>query len=153
MSGDCDDYSSGSPHDQYRRLSPALADILKDVILTDASDYGVDLAVGDIFPIYRPGTCRWEEWQNPNDHWITCNTEETVSQPSQTLHVNLHDGMLRVNGQLLGGLRHKVENLPESNEIFRDQGFLVISSSLPGMDFITFNMNAKHKVVIRCYMI
>ncbi|KAF8443938.1 hypothetical protein L210DRAFT_3643514 [Boletus edulis BED1] len=140
---DCDNEYSAQ-YKGYHRLSPALADIPKDVILTDASDYGVDLAIGKIFPIYRPGTCRWEEWQSPNDHWITCNIEEAVSQPSQTLHINLHDGVLRVNGQLLGGLQHKVKY--QSSEIFRDQGFLVIPSDLPGMDFTTFNMNAEHKV-------
>lgn len=41
-------------------------------------------------------------------------TEVTADQPSQTVHINLLDGALRVNGQLLGGLPYEVR------EIFRD---------------------------------
>ena len=95
-------------------LSPALEEVLKDVILADASDYGVDLAVGKVFASYRPGTQRWEQLQYPNARWLTCKTEASVDQPSQTVHVNLLDGGLRVNGQLLSGLPHDV------SKIFRD---------------------------------
>ena len=77
---------------------------MRDVILGDASDYGVDLAVGKIFASYQPGTQRWEQLQDPNSRWLTCKTEAAADQPSQTLHINLLDGALRVNGQLLGGL-------------------------------------------------
>ena len=40
------------------RLSCALKEILRDEILADVSDYGVDLAVARIFTRYRPGTRR-----------------------------------------------------------------------------------------------
>jgi hypothetical protein len=86
------------------RLFLALEEILADVILADVSDYGVDLAVGKIFASYQPGTQRWEQLQYPNARWLTCETEATVDQPLQTVHINLLDGALRVNGQLLGGL-------------------------------------------------
>ena len=97
-----------------RRLSPALEVILRDVILADASDYGVDLAVGKVFASYHPGTQRWEQLQYPNARWLTCKTEATVDQPSQTVHMNLLDEALRVNGQLLSGLPI------DFMEIFRD---------------------------------
>ena len=42
------------------RLSLAVEDILRDLILADPSDYGVDLAVGKIFASYDPGTHRCE---------------------------------------------------------------------------------------------
>ena len=87
-----------------RRLSPALEEILRDVILANASDYGVDLAVGKIFVGYKPGAQRWEQLQYPNIRWLTCKTEMVVDQPSQALHINLLDGALRVDGRLLGGL-------------------------------------------------
>ena len=96
------------------RLSPALEEILKDVVLADVSDCGVDLAVAKVFASYRPGTQRWEQLQCPNARWLTCKTEATVDQPSQTVHINLLDGSLRVNGQPLSGLPHDV------SEIFRD---------------------------------
>ena len=92
----------------------AFEEILRDVVLADASDYGVDLAVGKIFASYQPGTRRWKQSQHPNARWPTCKTEASVDQPSQTVHINLLDGALRVNGQPLGGLPR------ELREIFRD---------------------------------
>ena len=86
------------------RLSPALEEILRNVVLADASDYGVDLAVAKVFASYQPGTQRWEQLQYPNARWLTCKSEATVDQPSQTVLMNLLDGALRVNGQLLSGL-------------------------------------------------
>ena len=91
-----------------RRLSPALEEILRDLILADPSDYGVDRAVAKMFASYHPGTQRWEQLQYPNARWLTCNTEATVDQPPQTVHVNLLDGDLRVAGQTLGGLPRDV---------------------------------------------
>ena len=87
---------------------------MRDVILADPSDYGVDLAVAKIFASYYPGIQRWVQLQYPNARWLICKTEATVDQPSQTVHINLLDGALRVNGQLLGEL------LPDVREIFRD---------------------------------
>ena len=94
-----------------RRLSPAVEEVLRDVILADPSDYGVDLAVAKIFASYQPGTQRWEQMQYPNARWLTCKADATVGQPSQTVHVNLLDGDLRVAGQPLGGLPRDVREI------------------------------------------
>ena len=84
---------------------------MRDLILADPSDYGVDLAVGNFFAKYRPGTQRWEQLQYPNARWLICTTDATVDQPSQTVHVNLLDGDLRVAGQPLGGLPRDVREI------------------------------------------
>ena len=97
-----------------RRLALALEDILRDVVLADASDYGVDLAVGKIFASYQPGAQKWEQLQYPNARWLTCRTEGTVDEPSRTVHINLLDGELLVALQSLGGLPRDVR------ECFRD---------------------------------
>ena len=102
------------PLERDRRLSLALEQILRDVILADASDYGVDLAVGKTFASYQPGTQRWEQLQYPNTRWLTCRTEGTMNQPPRTVHINLLDGELLVALQTLGGLSHDVR------ECFRD---------------------------------
>jgi hypothetical protein len=91
-----------------RRLSLALEEILRDVILADPSDYGVELAVAKIFASYHPSTQKWEQLQYLNARWLTCKTDATVDQPSHTVHVNLLDGDLRVAGQPLGGLPRDV---------------------------------------------
>jgi hypothetical protein len=84
---------------------------LRDVILADPSDYGVDLAVGKAFASYQPDTQRWEQLQYPNAHWLTCKNDATVDQPSQTVHINLLNGDLRVAGQPLGGLPDDVREI------------------------------------------
>ena len=82
---------------------------MRDVILADASDYGVDLAVAKIFASHQPGTRSWEWLQYPNARWLTCETEATVDKASQEVHINLLDGELRVTGQPLGGLLRDVD--------------------------------------------
>lgn len=149
-----------------RRLSFQLEGILRDVILADPSDRGVDLAVAKIFPTYKPATHRWEQMPSSNTHWLTYKTEATVDQPSQILHLNLRDGELRVDGHPIGGLPREIRGCLECREIFRDvrtlvflilinvpdyclqQGFFVIPSNLPGMDFTTVAVTSKHKVDI-----
>ena len=74
---------------------------MRDEILADVSDYGVDLAVARIFTRYRPGTRRWEQLEYSNNGWLTCQTEATMSQPCITVHINLINGELRAAGQML----------------------------------------------------
>ncbi|KAF8434504.1 hypothetical protein L210DRAFT_3649011 [Boletus edulis BED1] len=124
------------------RLSFILEQILRDAILDDPSDYGVDLAVGRIFASHSSGIQRYEQLQYPNTCWLTCQTNVTMDQPSQTIHINLLDGALHVGGRSLGGSLRAAWESPECQEIFRDQGFLVVSSNLLGMDFTTL----EHKV-------
>ena len=97
--------------DFHSRLSHALEETLRDVILADVSDYGVDLAICKIFVSFQPGTQRWEQLQDPNACWLTCKTEPTVDKASQTVHINLLNGELRVNGQLLAELPPGVEHI------------------------------------------
>ena len=102
------------------RLSFQLEGILRDAILVDPSDYGVDLAVAKIFTTYQPGIHRWEQLQSPNTRWLTCKTEAGVDRPSQIIHLNLLDGELRVDGQPGGGLPRAIRDSQEYQEIFRD---------------------------------
>ena len=145
-------------------LSLIVEGILRDAILADSSDYGVDLAVSKIFATYQPGTHRWEVLQSPNARWLTCKTGATADQPSKTIHVDVLDGELRVDGQPIGGLPHTIRDCFDFREIFRDvragvlismsflnhyhfqQGFFVIPSNLLGMDFTTLTMTSERKV-------
>ena len=102
------------------RLSCALKDILRDEILVDVSDYGVDLAVGRVFIHYRPGTRRWKQLQYTNDGWLTCQTEATMSQPFQIVHINLINGALGVAGRMLRNILLKSCNSEAFQRICRD---------------------------------
>ena len=101
--------------DRDRRLSLTLESVVSDVIRADSRDEGIDLAVGWVWPEYRPGS-KWTPLQNPNSRWFRCKTSSTIDQTSQAVHFNLLDGLLLVNGKPLGRLpsnflRHPLYNL------------------------------------------
>ncbi|KAF8430980.1 hypothetical protein L210DRAFT_625817 [Boletus edulis BED1] len=129
-----------------RRISFSYEEVSRDTILADPSDYGVDLAVSRIFVSYKPGVRKWEQLQHPNNRCITCETEATMVQPKQIVHVDLLNGELRVAGQPLGILSDGILGSPQCREILHDQGFFVIPSNLPGMDFMTVPMMSKRRV-------
>lgn len=101
-------------------LSLSLEQIARDLIISDPSDYGVDLAVGKIFTGHRPSTHKWKHLQHANARWLRCKTDATIDQASQTIHFDLLDGAVRVNGQPLDELMHKIRGFAECQQIFRD---------------------------------
>ena len=107
ISSDIDDYS-GLLHQRDRRLSVAVEGALRDAIQADVSDRGIDLAVHDIWPGYRPGPRRWEPEEHPNSHWLVCTTAGTADNRSQIVRINLLDGSLLVDGRPLGGLPREI---------------------------------------------
>ena len=96
------------------RLSLTVEETLRDIILADVSDHGVDLAVSKIFLNYKPGTQRWKPLQYSNTRWLVCATKAALDQPLQTVHIDLINGELRVAGQPLGGLPHKISASPQA---------------------------------------
>ncbi|KAG9312774.1 hypothetical protein JVU11DRAFT_6186 [Chiua virens] len=126
-------------------LSLALEGMLSDVILADPSEYGIDLAVHKLLGRYQPCTSKWEQLGPPNDRWLSCKIELTM-EPPQVVHLDLLTGALRADGKPLTGLPLAIRDIPECKEIFRDQGFIVIPSNLPGMDFMTHTTSSKHRV-------
>ena len=86
-----------------RRLSLILEESLRDAIqakrpiqASSTSGLGVDYAVQMVWPQYRPSTCGWSP-QSPNSEWLV-----TEDRRSQTVHVNLLDGSILVDGKLIG---------------------------------------------------
>ena len=126
---------SKPPHDRDYRLSLTIEGILRDAILADPSDYGIDVAAGRIFPCYRPGTQRWQQLQHPNACWLTC---LTAGQPSQTVHINLHGGKFRMDGQPLGDMRDEMHtSISELGRLF-PYGAVRISFIPRHLIFLTF---------------
>ena len=100
-----------------RHLSLALETVVSEVIQADYGNEGIDLAVGRVWPHYRPGS-KWTPLQNPNSRWFSCTTASTVDQLSQVVHLNILDGSLLVNGNLLGRLPIEIQRHPLYNLIF-----------------------------------
>ena len=112
--------------DRDRRLSLALECIVSDIILADASNLGINLAVGRVWPHYRPGS-KWTQLQSPNSRWFSCTTAPTVDQCSQVVHFNLLDGSLLVNGKSLGRLPNEIQRHPLYNLVFGEVRLLMPS--------------------------
>ena len=108
--------------DQYtqlhRRLSVAIEEVVKDVVLSDASDRGIDLAVHNIWPGYQPGPRKWQKEQHPYSHWLVSTTAEIAGRQSQIVRINLLDGSLLVNGRPLGMLPRDIQKHPLYEQVF-----------------------------------
>jgi len=105
-----------------RRLSFSLEEILRDEILADPSDYGVDLAVAKFFVGHKPCPYRWEQLQRSNARWLVCQTAATMDYPSQSVHINLLNGEFRVASRPCNTLPHDITTRlsPEYKSIFCD---------------------------------
>ncbi|KAG8217925.1 hypothetical protein J3R82DRAFT_6091 [Butyriboletus roseoflavus] len=131
--------------DRDRRLSLALESVVRDVILADSSNLGINLAVGRVWSHYRPGS-KWTQLQCPNSRWLSCTTAPTVDQCSQVVHFNILDGSLLVDGKSLGRLPNEIQRHPLYNLIFGEQELEVLPSDLPGMDYSTRGKISGHQV-------
>jgi hypothetical protein len=100
-----------------RRLSLALSNVISKVIRADSSDEGIDLAVGWVWPEYRPGS-KWTPLKDPNSRWFSCKTASTNDQRSQVVHFNILDGSLLVNGKPLARLPNDILRHPLYNLVF-----------------------------------
>ena len=136
------------------------------MILADASDCGIDLAVARIFLYHRPGTRRWEELQHLEGCWLVCESRAAENEYIRRVHINLHDGLLLVDDRPRYTLPYGVRNHPRFEELFNDvrtcavsdidtvpnhclqPAFNVIKSDLPEMDFATLVMSSEHEVAI-----
>ena len=149
--------------DRDRCLSLALESVVSAVIEANPSDEGIDLAVGRVWPDYRPGS-EWMPLPHENSNWFLCTTASTTSQSSQVVHSNLLDGSLLVDGKPLSRLPKAIVQHPLYNLIFGEVGivydvqcdagcwasvqqvFDVIPGDLPGMDYSTQGMISGHRV-------
>ena len=110
--------SSENVMQPHRRLSVAMEKVVKDVILSDVSDRGIDLAVHNIWPGYRPGPGRWQQEWRPHSHWLVSTTAETAGRQSQIVRINLLDGSLLVDGRPLGILPRDILEHPLYRKVF-----------------------------------
>ncbi|KAF8122530.1 hypothetical protein EV363DRAFT_1554095 [Boletus edulis] len=130
-----------------RYLSFILERSLRDAIEADASDVGVDRAVQMVWPGYQPSPCRWKALESPNSQWLVCETAPTNDRRSQTVHINLFNGALLVDGRPIGNkLPSAVTNDEVYRELFGSRNVVVVASDLPGMDFVTMSFVSKHHV-------
>ncbi|KAI0530402.1 hypothetical protein GGR58DRAFT_232579 [Xylaria digitata] len=80
---------------------------------------------------------RWTFLPVPNDRWIACTISQTGGKFSyrQTVHYNIIEGHLLVNGRPRGKLPLEIRDHPAVMELFKDQHLMTYPSSLPGMTY------------------
>ena len=86
-------------------LAPALWDIIQE------KHKGLDDALTAIWSEYRPGS-GWEQLPHPNDRWVTTSTPVMDSHARSTVHLNLLDGALLINGKPLKRLPSSIVTHP-----------------------------------------
>ena len=128
-----------------RRLSLALETVASEVIQADCSDEGMDIAVGRVWPHYRPGSW-WTPFKHLNSRWFSCTTASTVDQCSQVVHFNLLDGSLLVNGKPLGRLPNEIQQHPLYNRIFGEVGLFVLNVTQV-IDHLCSKYSRSHQVM------
>ena len=92
---------------RYRRLSHLLEPFLCSQILADPD--GIDRTVGRLWAGYRSGRC-WAAMRSPNGRWLVNETSSEGGHSTMTVHWNLLDGSLLVNGTPLTRLPRSYES-------------------------------------------
>ncbi|KAG9318891.1 hypothetical protein JVU11DRAFT_1000 [Chiua virens] len=135
-------------HQRDCRLSITLEGVLENAIQSDASDRGIDLAVRNLWPGYRPGPQRWEPAEHRDSHQFICTTATSgdTSRRPLLMHIDLLNESLLVDGRPLGSLPCQIQRHPLYKEIFDEQVFVVTPSDLPGMDYATLATISDHRV-------
>ncbi|KAG6852605.1 hypothetical protein C0991_010564, partial [Blastosporella zonata] len=116
-----------------RRLSRNLAPTLWARIMTCRA--GLDSSVLAIWADYQPGS-DWKQLAKPNERWLT-STMSTVS--ASTIHYNLLDGTLFIDGKPIGRLPSSIVRHPTYVRLLGNKIFEVVPSTLPAMHFATRN--------------
>ena len=134
------------------RLSHFLASSLWGII--QEKHRGLDDALTAIWSEYRPGN-GWEQLPHPNDRWVTTSTSAMESHARLTVHLNLLDGTLLINGKPLKRLPSSILTHPTFCRVlgsvrippicpqlpclysYRQKTLDIIPSDIPGMDFAT----------------
>ncbi|RDB23570.1 hypothetical protein Hypma_009270 [Hypsizygus marmoreus] len=113
-----------------RRLSQSIAPLLWSKIAV--SKAGLDQALAATWTAYVPGST-WTQLTRPNDRWITTFSSEAFA----SVHFNLLDGALLINGKPLGRLPSSITTNPTYIRILGEKILDVIPSNHQDMDFAT----------------
>ncbi|KAG2114212.1 uncharacterized protein F5147DRAFT_758921 [Suillus discolor] len=97
---------------------------------------GLDSAVKAIWGSYRRGTS-WNALPAPCSRWFVTKTAPSGSQSPQSVHYNLIDGCLLVDGKRLGRLPSTIVQHPTYQAIFGDQVLDIVPADISGMEYAT----------------
>ncbi|THU87150.1 hypothetical protein K435DRAFT_867564 [Dendrothele bispora CBS 962.96] len=113
-------------------VEPYLLSLIKTSVI---GTEGVDQALQSIWPAYRHGSA-WAPLSNHNRRWITSSTSPDTGSTSQSVHLNILDGQMLVDGKPLSRLPREITSHETFTRVFGSQ-ILDILPSDSGLDFAT----------------
>lgn len=112
-----------------RCLAHGMVDkILRMIRLNDGL---LSAPISDIWPHYRAGVSGWRELPVPDTIWVSTNTTEASGRAPQSVHLNLLDGQLLVDGKPLGHLPREYVQHPTYIRLFGEVRLLLYNSQSP----------------------
>ncbi|CAG8973653.1 hypothetical protein HYALB_00002219 [Hymenoscyphus albidus] len=121
---------------RFEKISYCLETELRQRILQDRE--GIDRTVQRVWVGYRPGS-PWTSLNVPNERWLVTQTSAEGGVCSRTVHYNILDGSLLVDGKPLTRLPRSYELHPTYCRVFGEQTLEVVLSTMRGMIFETRN--------------
>jgi len=89
---------------------------------------------------------KWTFCNSPNNRWITARTVPSLGTLQQSIHYNIVEGHLLVDGRPLGKLPENYKTNATFKQVFGGKIYLTYPSSLPGMTYMLASLTAGHDV-------
>ncbi|RPB26636.1 hypothetical protein L211DRAFT_804139 [Terfezia boudieri ATCC MYA-4762] len=114
----------------------------------------LDVAISRVWPTYNPkGRSLWRLLAGENDRWITMQTEVGGNEISMTVHYNLLQGTLLVDGAPFGRLPKTFTTSPTYHRVLGNRIISVIRADLRGMEYqmvhpVYIDENSKNEIYL-----
>lgn len=116
-------------HCRDHRLSHKILPYILEVLRVD--QHVISAPITDLWPAYRADSRGWAEDPDANSRWISTNTVGLLDKTSQSVHLNLLDGRLLIDGEPLGRLPPDYVQHPTYIRVFGQ-----VSISPPGIGLV-----------------
>ncbi|KAG6815622.1 hypothetical protein H0H93_009322, partial [Arthromyces matolae] len=97
---------------------------------------GLDQAILSIWSSYQEGS-DWKPLPTPNERWLISSISDQSTNIQSTVHYNLLDGTLLIDGKPLGRLPASIVQHSTYVRLLGNKILDVVPSTLPAMDFAT----------------
>ena len=118
------------------KLTHALHSIALGLVMTDTNQ-GLDQGISKVWPGFQSASNSWNALSGPNERWVTTRTKASSGCASQTVHYNVLDGELLVDGRPLGRLPREYLSSGTYRRVFGPQLLNVFAADMRGMLYMT----------------
>ena len=118
------------------KLTHALHEVALRLVAT-GTNMGLDQGISMVWPGFQSGSNRWHALSNPNQRWVTTQTEAVSGFASQNVLYNVLDGELLVDGRPVGRLPREYLCSESYRRVFKSQILNVFAANMPGMLYMT----------------